>query len=140
MTVPMVLLPVFIQIFLTFAILGVLGRARFGAAAKGEIKMGEIAVDETAWSPDVRKISNSFKNQFEMPVLFYVLVALNILTHTTNVFFVAMEWVFVLSRVAHAYIHCTSNYIPHRFRAYGVGLFTLAAMWIIYAVRVLAGF
>ena len=131
-------LPVLVQIFLIFGVLFRLAQVRFGAAARGEVQVDKIAIDNTAWAPDIRKVANSFSNQFELPILFFVLVAFTLILHLNSTLFVGMEWVFVLSRVVHALIHCTSNNVQHRFRAFAVGLFTLIAMWIIFAVRVVA--
>jgi hypothetical protein len=50
-----------------------------------------------------------------------------------------MAWAFVLARLAHAYVHVTSNHVMLRFKAYGAGLFVLIAMWSIFAVRIVAG-
>ena len=44
-----------------------------------------------------------------MPVLFYVLTVLAVITKQADLLFVLLAWVFVLSRLAHAYIHVTSN-------------------------------
>ena len=56
---------------------------------------------------------------------------------TVCLLFVVMAWIFVLSRLAHAYIHTTSNHVPTRFRAFAVGMLVLLLMWIIFAVRIL---
>jgi len=68
-----------------------------------------------------------------------VLTVLAILTRHADILFMVMAWLFVLSRLVHAYIHTGTNYIPHRFNAFAVGVFTLLAMWVIFAVRLLAG-
>jgi hypothetical protein len=45
---------------------------------------------------------------------------------------------FVVSRLVHAAIHVTSNKVSLRFMAFLVGVLILAAMWIIFAVRIFA--
>jgi hypothetical protein len=50
-----------------------------------------------------------------------------------------MAWLFVLSRLLHAYIHSGTNYVRHRFNAFAFGAIVLLAMWIIFAVRILLG-
>ena len=87
----------------------------------------------------MQQVSNAYQNQLEVPVLFYVLVVLAILTRKADLLLVAMSWIFVASRLAHALIHTTSNRLQHRFLAFLVGVGTLALMWIIFAVRVLFG-
>ena len=62
-----------------------------------------------------------------------------IITRHADCLFVVMAWLFVLTRLVHAYIHTGSNYVRHRFNAFAVGVFILLAMWIIFAVRILLG-
>ncbi len=49
-----------------------------------------------------------------------------------------LAWLFVLSRIWHAFVHTTSNTVRLRFRAYATGVFVLLAMWIHFAVSVIA--
>ena len=89
------------------------------------------------WPERPTQIANCFSNQFEIPVLFYVLVILAWITRQADLLFVVMAWIFVLSRLAHAYIHTTSNHVPTRFRVFAVGVLLLLLMWIVFAVRIL---
>ena len=50
-----------------------------------------------------------------------------------------MAWIFVLSRLAHAYVHVTSNRVNIRGPVFGIGLLVLMLMWLIFIVRILAG-
>jgi hypothetical protein len=52
--------------------------------------------------------------------------------------FVVMSWMFVVSRLVHAAIHTTSNKISQRFMAFVVGVLILAAMWVIFGIRIFA--
>ncbi|MEJ2624357.1 MAG: MAPEG family protein [Pseudolabrys sp.] len=139
MSLPMVLLPVFVQVFLTLAVLLWMARARVNAVKSKQVRMADIALGQRAWPAKAQQISNSYHSQLQVPVLFYVLVVLAIVTRSADLLFVVLSWVFVLSRVVHAYIHTTSNYVPNRFNAFAVGVITLLAMWVIFAVRILAG-
>ncbi|HST94442.1 MAG TPA: MAPEG family protein, partial [Microvirga sp.] len=69
---------------------------------------------------------------------FYALVALALITRKADMLFVVMSWMFVVSRLVHAAIHVTSNKLSLRFMAFLVGVLILAAMWIIFAVRIFA--
>jgi hypothetical protein len=71
--------------------------------------------------------------------LFYLLTVLAIMTRHADVVFVVMAWLFVVTRLVHAYIHTSTNYVPHRFNAFAAGVIVLLVMWIIFAVRILAG-
>ena len=79
--------------------------------------------------PENSSASNNFKNLFELPVLFYValLLALNFMLQ--DLVLVALAWMFVLSRVAHALIHISYNDVMHRFLVYVLGSLVVMGMW-----------
>jgi hypothetical protein len=137
MTIQMVLLPVFVQVALTFALLFWMAGARRATLTSGQLKVRDIALGQTAWPDRPQQISNSYDSQFQIPLLFFVLVILAWITKHADLLFVVMAWIFVLLRVAHAYVHTTSNHVPTRFRAFAAGMFVLLIMWIIFAVRIL---
>jgi hypothetical protein len=137
MSIQMVLLPVFVQVALTFALLIWMASTRTASVARGETKIRDIALRQPAWPEQPTKISNCYDSQFQLPLLFYVLVILAWVTRQADLIFVVMAWLFVVARFAHAYIHTTSNHVPTRFRVFAVGLFVLLLMWIIFAVRIL---
>lgn len=137
MSIQAVLLPVFVQIALTFALLYWSGYVRVGHTRRGEVKIRDIALRQANWPERATKLGNAFLNQLEVPVLFYALVAFALLTRKADLAFVVLSWVFVLSRLMHAYIHVTSNRVSRRFFAYSVGTVTLLVMWAIFAFRIL---
>jgi hypothetical protein len=136
MSVASILLPVFVQVALTFALLMRLGAARTASVSAGQTKVRDIALGENNWPPEIAQVGNCFNNQFQLPVLFYVLVVLALFLHKADLLFVILSWVFVISRIVHAGIHITSNNVTHRFAAYTVGLLVLILMWVIFAVRI----
>ena len=82
--------------------------------------------------------ADNFKNLFEVPVLFYALVAcLAAWDHVTPLF-VMGAWVFVALRALHSFIHCTYNMVMHRFYAYAAGTVVIFVLWGVFAVRLLA--
>ena len=137
MSVESVLLPVFVEVTLIFVLMFVMGRARLGAIGAGETRIDDIALGQQNWPERALKAANAFNNQFQIPVLFYVLVILALYTRKADLIFVVMSWIFVISRILHAGIHGTTNYVPHRFGAYFVGVVVLLIMWIIFALRIL---
>ena len=139
MSIQAILLPLFVQVALTFGLLFWMAFARIGAIKRKETRMADIALGQSNWPPKVQQIGNSYHSQFQIPVLFYALVALAILTKSADLLFVVMAWVFVLTRLLHAYIHTTSNTVRHRFNAFALGMFILLAMWAIFAIRILLG-
>jgi hypothetical protein len=137
MTVQAILVPVFVQVFLTFGLLIVLGRRRFAEIGAGRVRIGQIALGERNWPPKVQAAANAFSNQFEIPILFFALVPLALVTRKADLLFVVLAWIFVASRAAHATVYVTSNHVPTRFRLYMAGVAVLGIMWLIFAIRTL---
>jgi hypothetical protein len=139
MSIPTILLPLFVQVALTFALMFWMAFGRIGALKRRETTLGNNALGQPNWPPRVQQISNCYHNQFQLPLLFYVLTVLAMITRHADLVFVVMAWLFVLSRLLHAYIHSGTNYVRHRFNAFAFGAIVLLAMWIIFAVRILLG-
>lgn len=139
MTIRFVLLPLFGQVLLTFGLFFWMAYYRVTLIRSRAVHPRDIALREPNWPPHVLKVANAAHNQLELPLLFYVLTILSIITHHADVVFVVLAWVFVLSRLAHAYVHTTSNDIRKRGPLFGIGLLVLLIMWVIFIVRILSG-
>lgn len=133
------LAPVFVLIALTFGLLVWQARARIAALTARQVRLGDIALGQNAWPERATQLNRAYQNQFEMPVLFYVLVALVLIAGLQNALFVGMEWLFVVCRIAHVCVHVTSNNVVRRFQMFTAGLLVLAAMWLIFAAHVVFG-
>jgi hypothetical protein len=139
MTVAEFLLPVFVLVFMTFVLVLMTGLNRVSSLQSGEVKPDDIALGQQNWPKKITQYGNAFKNQLELPVLFYLLIAFILITRVGDFLLLVLAWVFVILRIAHAYIHTTSNIVLLRGRVYGAGLVVLLAMWIIFAVKILTG-
>ncbi len=137
MTVADFLLPVFVQVGLTFALLWMTALRRVGALRRGIVKPEDIALGEQGWPKKATQCGNAFRNQFELPVLFYVLIALILITRAGDLLLLVLAWLFVILRIAHAYVHTTSNVVFLRGRIYGGGFLVLMIMWIVFAFKIL---
>ena len=115
MSAQMVLLPVFVLVGLGFFPL------LWTASARGQAMKARIGDS----------------NQFEIPVLFYILIALALPLRHADLFIVLMSWVFVVLRLIHAGIFVTSNDVRQRGLAWFAGALVLLAMWIYFALRIL---
>jgi hypothetical protein len=133
------LIPLFVQVALIFALMFWMGSLRLSALKRREASIAQTALDEPNWPKRPTQVANALKNQFEFPVLYFALVPLVIIFQKADLLFVVLSWVFVLARLAHAYVHTTSNHVPTRFRVFLVGAVVLLVMWIIFALQVLTG-
>lgn len=139
MTVPMILLPVFVLVAQIFLLSMWMGYERNSAIFAKKVHIRDVALSKEGWPERAKQISNAYHNQFELPVLFFILVAFALITKKADLIFVVLSWVFVILRVVHMMIHTTSNRVPRRFFAYVAGLFTLIVMWAYFAFQILTG-
>jgi hypothetical protein len=124
------------QVFMTLVLLVLMGRERVPRVMRGEIRMADIAVERTGYPLKARLLSNSFDNQFQLPVLFFVGVLLLLHLGLVGWVDVVLGWLFVALRLIHAGIHVTTNNIPRRFAAYTAGLAVLALFWLWLVIRI----
>ena len=137
MSVQMALLPVLVLIGLTFALLLWMAGARRGALVGGQTKIRDIALGQPNWPARATQIGNCYRNQFELPVLFYLLIALALPLRHADLVIVMLSWVFVVTRFVHAGIFVSSNDLGRRSMAWFAGVLVLLAMWIYFALKIL---
>ncbi|MGP9819748.1 MAPEG family protein [Salinarimonas sp. NSM] len=130
--------PVLVLVAMTFGLLVWGGRMRFAAVGRGEVKMRDIALREPHWPKRILQIGNCFQNQLELPVLFYVLVALLLVTGEGGLVDLVLAWAFVAARIAHAAVFVTSNDLRKRGPIFVVGMAVLIAHWAWFAVGLYA--
>jgi hypothetical protein len=121
MTPRAMLFPVFAQVLLTLGVYLLLSAAKAKALARGEVDLARRALHDDAWPENVIKINNNIRNQFELPVLFYVTCLALATNASVPAVAVGIAWAFVASRVVHAYIHIYPNCVPWRRRMFMVG-------------------
>ncbi|RVA22674.1 hypothetical protein EN933_39220 [Mesorhizobium sp. M7A.F.Ca.US.001.01.1.1] len=129
--------PVLAHVLLIYIVYGVLGRRRYGAIRSGEAKPGQFKVRSTEPASSLTVAAN-LTNQFELPVLFYVLCLTLHLTNGVNYLTLALMWIFVASRYFHAWVHLTSNNLLQRSRSFFVSAVILLLGWIWFALHLLA--
>lgn len=135
----LIVLPVLAQVLLTLAVLVLMGRARARSMRSNRQRLEDMSLaTDKDWDENARKASNNFKNQFELPVLFYVVCLFALATRMVDMAFFALAWVFVLSRIAHTAVHIGPNVVAWRGTAYLVGFAALILMWALLTWRIAA--
>jgi hypothetical protein len=137
MSIRMVLLPLFVQVGLTFALLIGMVALRRRTLVSGETKIREIALGQPNWPVRATQVGNCYRNQFELPMLLYVLIALALPLRHADLFIVLMSWVFVITRFVHAGVFVTSNDLGRRSTAWIAGALVLLVMWLYFALKML---
>ena len=137
MTIQEVLLPLFLEVILTFALLFWLAPLRTIDFSSRVARPENVALREPNWSKRSLQVGYSYSNQFELPVLFYVLTILAWMTRHADLVFVVLAWIFVIFRYLQAYVHVTSNRVRLRGSFFIVSAIVLSIMWLVYIVEIL---
>lgn len=91
----------------------------------------DAPINNSAWPLPVVLTSNALANQFQLPVIFYVLCFILLHLNSVTMLVLALSWVFAVSRWLHAIVHVTSNAIPWRLSSFLVGVITLIILFVI---------
>jgi hypothetical protein len=118
----LIFLPALLQILVTLVAYLLLRVTRDKASNAGLVNEARRGLHDDAWPESVLQVNNNIRNQFELPVLFYVLVMFLWALGSTGLFVQIIAWLFSLSRVVHLYIHTGSNYVPLRRKVFTFGL------------------
>lgn len=122
--------PALAQILWTFVVLVIMFQRRRKALAGREVSMADVAVSTERYPEPARLAAANFSNQFETPVLFFVLLLLAMHVGATGYAMAALAWGFVATRVIHTLIHTGSNRLKLRASVFGLGVLLLFVMWI----------
>lgn len=127
--------PIIAMAALTFAIWLVLVVHRFRHMKANPPRAQHFASGSSArqYFEPVELPANNLANLFEMPVLFFVLAILLLVTELANDVQVLLAWVFVGLRAVHSILHLRGQVRP-RFLAYLSSTIVLIAMWVGFTV------
>jgi hypothetical protein len=84
---------------------------------------------------DINSPSNNLKNLFELPVLFYALCLVLVLTQRVDEAYLYAAWTYVGLRILHSAVHCTVNIVMWRFIVYASSSLVLWLMVIRLALQ-----
>jgi len=107
----------------------ILNGKRKGADRKQGVVSPDSPINNKAWSLPVVLSSNALENQFQLPIVFYVLCFILVDLNAVSPVLLALCWAFVISRWVHAYVHVTTNFVPLRARVFIFGVMLLLALF-----------
>lgn len=113
--------PVLAQILIPILVLLLNGKRKKDDVRSGDFDRESAAMNNEAWSKPVILTSKNLANQFQLPVIFYVLCLVLASLDAVDKLTLAVAWLFVVTRYVHAYVHVSTNYVPHRLRAFLLG-------------------
>lgn len=128
--------PMIIQVALVYGIYLLMSARRMGAVKAGTAKADDYRIPNIEPEPGAT-VARSLISQFELPVLFFVVCLSLYVTNGAGYLAVFIAWLFVLSRIAHALVHVTSNRLRYRRPLFATGFLLNLFLWLILAVHLL---
>lgn len=129
--------PALAMIFWIFVVGVIMAMRRKEAFTSGAVKPADVCISNERYPTPARLAAANFSNQFESPVLFFVLLLIAMHVGATSYVMAALAWLFVATRVVHTLIHIGPNKLPVRGAVYGVGFLALIGLWIGVLIAVL---
>lgn len=129
------LLPAFVHVGLVIMLAIRMGQGRVAAVRRGDVRVKDIALDGSTWPDNLRKLSNNYSSQFELPVLYYAGLALLLATGFADMVAITLSWIFTGTRIVHSLIHIGGNVVVQRFYAFLAGVICLSLMWAWFGIR-----
>jgi hypothetical protein len=129
-------IPMFVLAGWTSLVLLLIPIMRFIAAAQGKVRQEDFKLDESSRVPAwVVQPNRNYMNLLELPVLFYVISLLLVMTQQATPAMCTLAWVYVGLRIAHSLIHLTVNQVIVRMLVFASSNFVLLALWIVVGLR-----
>ena len=128
--------PAIIQAGITLCLYIILFRRRMASVKAGEADIRDFKLPSNQ-TENVEKAARNLTNQFELPVLFLILLPMLHLSDNVNFLQLFLAFFFNLTRVVHLAVHVTSNKLKWRMQAFTAGFMTLVLMWGVFAFSML---
>ncbi|ODP38244.1 MAPEG family protein [Sphingomonas turrisvirgatae] len=113
---------VFVTMFVTRA-----RHIRANPPGRGDFDTGEAALRYFA---PIEMPANNYRNLFEMPVLYFALIPLLLITSQDSQVQVVLAWLYVALRYCHSFVHIGPKKVPVRALLFLLSGVVLMAMWI----------
>ena len=132
-----ILYPVLVHIVLVLGLYIVLGIRKSAEIKSKSVDLKETSLNNKAWPTGVVQVSNNIDNQFESPLLFYVVCIITYLAEASTSISILLAWLYVALRYFHSYIHIGSNFVPYRLKIFVVSLLIILALLILLVIHML---
>lgn len=131
-----ILWPTFVLVALIYAVWFFMFVKRVDHMRRNPPGADDFADGESAmrYFRPVEMPANNLRNLFEMPVLYFALVPLLMLTRHAGYVQLALAWIYVALRIVHSLVHVGPNQVMARFMVYLASCIVLSAMWIGFAI------
>ena len=133
-----ILYPLFVMVLITFAVMYGLFFINFRALKQKDVRLSFYKLfksdDETPHYLDAARMH--YRNMFEVPLLFYVLVLFLYFSNSVTVLDVILAWLFVGGRFAHFLVRSFRyDDVLIRLKCFGFSVIILTIHWILVMIK-----
>ena len=127
----LLLFPLVGMILLTMIVSVLLIKARYKAVLKDGIHPKYFKHNRGAKIPDyLIRVTQHYENLFETPIMFYTGIVLILSLALTDTVYITLSWLYLFTRIAHAYIHMSLNRLRARRNIFLASYAVLFMLWI----------
>jgi len=126
-----ILIPVLGHLLLILFLFVMVSVKRMQAVSAGQLDIDNLAHKGNE-PENSRRWANNLNNQFELPILFYALIALLYATQSFNWIYVALAYVFLFGRILHTYVQVTGDNVDLRGKVFTINFLALVVMWLLF--------
>jgi hypothetical protein len=122
-----ILWPMLVQILWTFLLYAWLTWARTRAVWRGEVDYAcfELGREEPL---AIARITRNLANQFELPVIFYVVIVLLVALERVTTIDLVAAWIFVAGRVIHTLVQTLTDKVELRGRVFMINFLAVVVL------------
>ena len=129
--------PLFTMVLLTLLIAIRLMYFNTWAVLSGEVHIKHFRLFDDGIPPKLQAVAQHYKNMFELPVLFYLLCILLIITNAAAPLDIQLAWGFVIFRILHSLIRIPNTNVHPRFGFFIASYIMLVGGWINFSLKYL---
>ena len=102
---------------------------------KGEVHIKQYRIYDGEFPAKFISVRQHYKNMFEMPILFYLLCTLLIISDSVAPLDIQLAWGFVIFRILHSISRIPNKNVNIRFGLFTGSFIMLVAGWVNYGVK-----
>lgn len=130
MDIAALMYPTATLVVLTFAVGIALVSYRFQLVRSGQINPGYFKLNRGGKPPARHEaLHDNYNNLFQVPILYYSVIAIAIASQHIDATLVTLAWVFVGLRIVHTLVHVMYNNVLHRLSVFFAGVIIVGVMW-----------
>lgn len=129
MSPELIIWPMIIVALATLLLYFPMSSARVASVKSGKTK-ASVYRHNVGEPEESLRFSNAIRNQYETPILFYAVCIATYVTNNATMVMIGLAFAYAVFKLAHIFIHVTTNRLRHRRPVFALSMVVLIVMWI----------